>query len=151
MGVMFKIKDSNMEIEKKRNLEIECFFREYSCSFYSYDLNKIVSAYFFPIPFYLTDGTCIVFDRSQFIENGEKLLDNYKTIGMKSVTYRIISVNELNASTMLIEIDWRLLDQQDSEIITFSTRYILLYKKNELGIIGVFEVNESEKMMKFKT
>jgi len=64
---------------------------------------------------------------------------------MTSASPEIISITNLNAHIHLVEIQWRLFEET-KEMVSFSTKYILGKSNQQFKILGIFEIDEQEKI-----
>ena len=140
------IKGNNETDEESDQLEIKDFFEQYANAFSKRDLAGVVNAYSFPIVFYLEDGTSHLMNEPEFYENSKKLIAIYEGIGMEMVNFRVVSIKQINPSSSLVEIEWSLLDPNGNQLVNFITVYIVGNQNSKLKIIGVFLVNEREKI-----
>lgn len=130
--------------------EIECFFANYARAFSGRDLAGIASACSFPITFYLNDGTAHLSDEAGFYENAAQLIAAYDNLGMDTISFRLVSANEVNRSTMLVEVLWSLNNSEGRELVAFVTRYIVGKQNADLKILGVIVIDEKEKIAAYR-
>lgn len=130
-------------------MELESFFERYTRVFAERNLSNIIEFYSFPVVFYLEDGSFLLMNKEEFMENGKQLITQYDTIGMKSANFRLSSVISLNPSCSLVDINWELLDSNEKKLVEFVTRYVIGTKNDQSKILSVFLVNEGEVISAF--
>jgi len=129
---------------------IDNFFKDYATSFAKGHIPSIVGAYSFPTRFYTSTGMAIIANEPDFYKNCEKLVELYDQLGMKNPTPEIISTTQLNPSIDLVEIKWNFL-REDKKTFSFTTKYIIGKSDGTPKILGVFEVDEHDKISELET
>jgi|GEM_PF-2925060 len=129
---------------------INDFFKTYATNFAKQNIPNIVNAYSFPMCFYTPMGTSVVVNEEDCYKNCEELVSVYESLGMNNPKHEIISTKKLNPGTSLVEIRWDFFEENE-KIVSFTTIYILGESDDTVKILGVFEVDEYDKINELKT
>lgn len=124
---------------------INDFFKEYTKNFSTGNVSNIVNAYSLPTCFYTATGISAVMDEAIFYKNCEEIVRIYDHLNMKNPKHEILSIKKLNSSTDLVEIRWDFFNK-NKKIVSFTTIYIIGESDNTIKILGVFEVDEHDKV-----
>ena len=122
------------------------FFDRYAAYFTASDSLQVAAMYEFPATFLSAAGRSVIMDRPAFLRNCELVLRRYAELGMHRVTHRLIGDSPINGVIRMVEMEWIFQDAEGERMTDFRTRYLVRDFNGHLSILGVVEVNETEKL-----
>ncbi len=122
------------------------FFDRYAAYFTASDSLQVAAMYAFPATFLSATGQSDILDRPAFLRNCELVLRRYDELGVQRVTHRLIGDSPINGVIRMVEMEWIFLDADGERMTDFRTRYIVRDFNGHLSILGVVEVDESERL-----
>ncbi|WP_116126802.1 hypothetical protein [Lewinella sp. IMCC34183] len=126
------------------------FFDRYAAYFSTSDSLQIAAMYAFPATFLSATGESVILDRPGFLRNCELVLRGYDELGVRTVDHRLIGDSPINGVVRLVEMEWIFLDATGARLTDFRTRYIVRDYAGHLTILGVVEVNETERLAELR-
>lgn len=87
-------------------------------------MSAFIEYYSFPVEIYLEDGSFILMDKAEFVENGIQLLTVYGKPGMRSVTFHIARVEALNPSCLPVDAEWLLLGSNKQDCLDLKPKIL---------------------------
>ena len=122
------------------------FFDRYAAYFTAADSLQIAAMYDFPATLYSATGDAVVLDRPAFLRNCELVFRSYDELGVRQITHRLIGESPINGVIRLVEMEWIFWNEAGERMTDFRTRYIVRDFNGHLIILGVVEVNETERL-----
>ncbi len=122
------------------------FFDRYAAYFTASDSLQVAAMYEFPATLYSATGQAVVLDGPAFLRSCELVLRKYDELGVKQVTHRLIGDSPINGVIRMVEMEWIFLNGEGERMTDFRTRYIVRDFNGHLIILGVVEVNETERL-----
>ncbi len=101
--------------------------------------------------FYSSAGDTVSFDEDAFTQNSEKLIGLYQSLGVKQVTFEIMSQQQLSKTLQLVSVVWHFKTSAGAEIYNATTRYVIRNTESGLKIKSVFVVDETSKVSQLKS
>ena len=130
---------------------VEIFFENYASAFTSNNPKQIEKAYDFPMTFYTENGESVPFEKKEFTENSNKLIEVYKNIGVESVSFEVESEIKISSVLILASIIWSFKNNEGAEIYNATTKYLMKNNNTDWKIKSVFVINETTKLNELRT
>ncbi|PPK88096.1 hypothetical protein CLV84_1060 [Neolewinella xylanilytica] len=122
------------------------FFDRYAAYFTASDSLQVAAMYAFPASIFSATGQSVIMDRPAFLRDCELTFRKYDAVGVKRITHRLVGDSPINGVIRLVEMEWIFLDQAGERLTDFRTRYIVRDFNGHLIILGVVEVDETERL-----
>lgn len=109
--------------------EAVSFFRSYAEAFERSDIEALRRLWTFPA-LILTPAGSSALEEAAFRDNGQKLMEFYKTQGVARVDEHVVSAHSLFVDAMEARLTYRLYDAKGAEIVGWEHIYILRRTKD---------------------
>ncbi len=104
---------------------LQYFFLHYGEAFTALDQHAIVDCWAFPALISAPEKSKNFPDPKPFLENLEKLLCHYVSLGMAQAKATVKTKQALSKNTSAVQVEWVLFDQSDKELARWTHGYVL--------------------------
>lgn len=120
------------------------FFERYAAAFLSVDPSNVSQLYLYPVTFFLENGSIVILEENDFLENSKKLFEIYSELGVNEIKFEIMSEEDANKAFKMVSVKWTFIKACDIEIYSAITRYLL--QSETMKIVSVTTVDEMSKI-----
>ncbi len=129
--------------------ELEMFWHDYAKAFQTGDLSLLLPAFSLPLVIQTRDRTGIYESYADIDSNNSTLVAFYRSQGVKRVEVNLDTVDPLHRDFMQVHLTYRMLDQHDVEIISWTTIYGLKHAGNRWLIHSIIAQDEVDAWGKY--